>query len=135
MAMISAPACDIGTLQSTIVNTAVSGVPGDVGKGRLRYAGLDASVLRASYALATDGHCRIWGQEDQYLDPDPGAPARRCILPYHPHVPIPMEVSSAFLNWASPSTAAPVHATWLAVFDSCILASFKADDGLEAGAA
>lgn len=56
MTMIPLPACDIGTHESTIVNTVRSGAPGVVGQKRVRHAGLEVSVLLAFYVSVIQWH-------------------------------------------------------------------------------
>lgn len=75
--MMPWPASDIGTHESTIVNTVRSGAPGVVGQKRVRHAGLEVSVLLASYTLAVRWQRGKQRQTDQHLVAGPGVPDRQ----------------------------------------------------------
>jgi hypothetical protein len=81
------PACEIGAHQSTIVNTVKSGALGLVGQKRVWHAGLDVSLLRASYTLTFACRDTVGEREhtDQHVVPSPRVPSRQASSSYGRH--------------------------------------------------
>lgn len=76
------PACEIGAHQSTNANTVWSGAPGLVGQKRVWHAGLEVSVLCASFTSATQGQRGGGRYTDQHFVAGPGVPARQASSSY-----------------------------------------------------